>query len=106
MAPPPLSDLLDWRVPYVELSAMICVSRVKAIDGSLEGLRLPPLTGFPSPAARANGAMATATSAAEARMNVRLLMVPPTTQEAERCAVCLQEDGQPTRTKTGHLPGT
>src|SRR4051794_8313609 len=56
MAPPPLSDLLDWRVPYVDVLAMISVSRVYACDSLLDGLRAPPLTGCPSPAASANGA--------------------------------------------------
>src|SRR5947199_242588 len=28
MAPPPFVDLFDWRVPYVEVLAMIWVSRV------------------------------------------------------------------------------
>src|SRR3954454_17129681 len=41
---------------------MICVSRVYDCDWLLDGLRAPPLTGLPSPAARANGAMLTASS--------------------------------------------
>src|SRR3954447_19438642 len=45
MAPPPLSDLLDWRVPYVPVLAMICVSLAYACDALLDGLRAPPLTG-------------------------------------------------------------
>src|SRR5690349_21656802 len=56
MAPPPLSDLLDWRVPYVPVLAMICVSLVYACDALSDGLRAPPLTGVFSPAAIANGA--------------------------------------------------
>src|SRR4051794_30178654 len=56
MAPPPLSDLLDWRVPYVPVLAMICVSLEYACDALLDGLRAPPLTGVFSPAAIANGA--------------------------------------------------
>src|SRR3954451_23036358 len=56
MAPPPLSDLLDWRVPYVPVLAMICVSLEYACDALLDGLRAPPLTGLFSPAAIANGA--------------------------------------------------
>src|SRR6478672_3394134 len=56
MAPPPLSDLLDWRVPYVPVLAMICVSLVYDSDALLDGLRAPPLTGVFSPAAIASGA--------------------------------------------------
>src|SRR4051812_35083982 len=56
MAPPPLSDLLDWRVPYVPVLAMISVSLEYACDSLLDGLRAPPLTGVFSPAAIANGA--------------------------------------------------
>src|SRR3954464_7256175 len=56
MAPPPLSDLLDWRVPYVDVLAMICVSFVYDSDALFDGLRAPPLTGLFSPAASANGA--------------------------------------------------
>src|SRR3954451_5156321 len=41
---------------------MISVSRVYACDSLLDGLRAPPLTGLPSPAAMANGAMQTASS--------------------------------------------
>src|SRR5213076_3462363 len=43
---------------------MISVSRVYACDSLLEGLRAPPLTGLPSPAAMANGATQTATTMA------------------------------------------
>src|SRR3954469_25437023 len=47
MAPPPSpSFLLDWRVPYVPLFAMICVSVVTA---ELLGLRLPSRALRPSP---------------------------------------------------------
>src|SRR3954454_16313956 len=56
MAPPPLSGLLDWRVPYVDVLAMICVSFVYDSDALFDGLRAPPLTGLFSPAASANGA--------------------------------------------------
>src|SRR3954453_8080285 len=56
MAPPPLSDLFDWRVPYVPVLAMISVSLEYACDSLLDGLRAPPLTGVFSPAAIANGA--------------------------------------------------
>src|SRR3954462_6271365 len=56
MAPPPLSDLLDWRVPYVDVLAMICVSFVYDSDALFDGFRAPPLTGLFSPAASANGA--------------------------------------------------
>src|SRR3954462_7104640 len=56
MAPPPLSDLLDWRVPYVPVLAMISVSLENDCDALLDGLRAPPLTGLFSPAASANGA--------------------------------------------------
>src|SRR6478736_6270646 len=46
MAPPPSpSFLLDWRVPYVELLAMISVSVLRAS----EGLRLPSSRFRPSP---------------------------------------------------------
>src|SRR4051794_8110461 len=41
---------------------MISVSRVYDCDSLLDGLRAPPLTGLPSPAAIANGAMQTASS--------------------------------------------
>src|SRR4051794_28107808 len=68
MAPPPLSDLLDWRVPYVELLAMISVSRVYACDSLLDGVRAPPRAGRPSPAARADGAM---------QMASRVAVAPP-----------------------------
>src|SRR5689334_4636488 len=64
MAPPPLLDLFDWRVPYEALFAMICVSRVYARDAFDDGLRAPPRTGRPSPAARANGVATSATSTA------------------------------------------
>src|SRR3954469_24386913 len=70
-APPPLSDLLDWRVPYVDVLAMISVSRVYACDSLLDGLRAPPLTGLPSPAAMANGAMQTASSSELAMIQTR-----------------------------------
>src|SRR5689334_19076024 len=50
MAPPPSpSFLLDWRVPYVEVSAMISVSVFSARFGLLEGLRLPSRRFRPSP---------------------------------------------------------
>src|SRR3954469_2934803 len=74
MAPPPLSDLLDWRVPYVEVLAMISVSRVYACDSLLDGLRAPPSTGWPSPAAMANGATQTASTMLLARIQRRLDM--------------------------------
>src|SRR3954463_12437444 len=74
MAPPPLSGLLDWRVPYVELLAMISVSRVYACDSLLDGLRAPPRAGWPSPAASANGAMQMASSVALATTQRRLDM--------------------------------
>src|ERR1700759_3729885 len=48
MAPPP-EPLLDWRVPYVELLAMISVSVVSALDASEDGLRLPSSRLRPSP---------------------------------------------------------
>src|SRR5919199_1607924 len=64
MAPPPLLDLLDWRVPYELLLAMICVSRVYDSDAFGDGLRAPPRTGRFSPAARANGVASSATSTA------------------------------------------
>src|SRR4051794_2456238 len=64
MAPPPLVDLFDWRVPYVEVFAMICVSRVYASDAFGDGLRAPPRTGRFSPAASANGVASSATSTA------------------------------------------
>src|SRR4051812_49688483 len=64
MAPPPFVDLFDWRVPYVELLAMICVSRVYDSDAFGDGLRAPPRTGRFSPAARANGVASSATSTA------------------------------------------
>src|SRR3954468_7781921 len=64
MAPPPFVDLFDWRVPYVELLAMICVSRVYDRDAFGDGLRAPPRTGRFSPAARANGVARSATSTA------------------------------------------
>src|SRR3954453_1531163 len=50
MAPPPSpSFLLDWRVPYVELLAMISVSLLVASAGLLDGLRLPRSMLRPSP---------------------------------------------------------
>src|SRR3954447_22407693 len=50
MAPPPSpSFLLDWRVPYVELLAMISVSLLRASAGLLDGLRLPRSMFRPSP---------------------------------------------------------
>src|SRR3954453_20119729 len=52
MAPPPLVDLFDWRVPYVPLLAMICVSRVNESCAFGDGLRAPPRSGRFSPAAR------------------------------------------------------
>src|SRR3954471_10164511 len=64
MAPPPFVDLFDWRVPYVEVLAMICVSRVYDRDAFGDGLRAPPRTGRFSPAARANGVARSATSTA------------------------------------------
>src|SRR3954451_4095121 len=64
MAPPPFVDLFDWRVPYVELLAMICVSRVYDRDAFGDGLRAPPRTGRFSPAASANGVASSATSTA------------------------------------------
>src|SRR3954469_21180925 len=64
MAPPPLVDLFDWRVPYVALLAMICVSRVYDRDAFGDGLRAPPRTGRFSPAARANGVARGATRTA------------------------------------------
>src|SRR3954454_9024640 len=64
MAPPPVVDLFDWRVPYEPLLAMICVSRVYASDAFGDGLRAPPRTGRFSPAARANGVARSAASTA------------------------------------------
>src|ERR671933_791142 len=64
MAPPPLLDLFDWRVPYELLLAMICVSRVYDSDAFGDGLRAPPRTGRFSPAASANGVATSATSTA------------------------------------------
>src|SRR3954463_11310671 len=50
MAPPPSpSFLLDWRVPYVEFSAMISVSEFSARFALLDGLRLPSRRLRPSP---------------------------------------------------------
>src|SRR3954454_8328387 len=50
MAPPPSpSLLLDWRVPYVEFSAMISVSEFSARFALLDGLRLPSRRLRPSP---------------------------------------------------------
>src|SRR4029079_7541258 len=54
MAPPPLSALLDWRVPYVPLLAMIWVSEVGAAEALEPGLRLPRIRFLPSPDATAN----------------------------------------------------
>src|SRR3954451_12424365 len=82
MAPPPLSDLLDWRVPYVDVLAVICVYFVYDSDALFDGLRAPPLTGLFSPAASANGAtqmastMALAASQTPLPLN-RRDMVPP-----------------------------
>src|SRR3954468_9032494 len=64
MAPPPFVDLFDWRVPYVELLAMICASRGDDSDAVGGGWRAPPRTGRFSPAARANGVARSATSTA------------------------------------------
>src|SRR3954454_2395738 len=64
MAPPPFVDLFDWRGAYVEVLAMICVSRVYDRDAFGDGLRAPPRTGRFSPAARANGVARSATSTA------------------------------------------
>src|SRR4051812_1302374 len=64
MAPPPVADLLDWRVPYVALLAMICVSRVYDSDAFGDGFRAPPRTGRFSPAASANGVTSSATRTA------------------------------------------
>src|SRR4051812_6579411 len=50
---------------------MISVSRVYDCDSLLDGLRAPPLTGLPSPAARANGAMQTASSSELAMIQTR-----------------------------------
>src|SRR4051794_41876943 len=66
MAPPPVADLFDWRVPYVALLAMICVSRVYESEAFGDGLRAPPRTGRFSPAARANGVARSAASPAAA----------------------------------------
>src|SRR3954462_12005922 len=50
MAPPPSpSFLLDWRVPYVVVLAMISVSDVSARFGLEDGLRLPSRRLRPSP---------------------------------------------------------
>src|ERR1700754_3998844 len=48
MAPPPV-PLFDWRVPYVELLAMISVSDVRVRDAFDDGLRLPSSRLRPSP---------------------------------------------------------
>src|SRR4051794_35334202 len=64
MAPPPVVDLFDWRVPNVALFAMICVSRVYDSDAFGDGLRAPPRTGRFSPAASANGVTSRATRTA------------------------------------------
>src|SRR3954452_8818926 len=64
MAPTPVADLVDLRVPYVALLAMICVSRVYDRDAFGDGLRAPPRTGRFSPAARANGVARSATRTA------------------------------------------
>src|SRR3954451_12306922 len=64
MAPPPLVDLFDWRVPYVLVLAMICVSRVYDRDAFGDGFRAPPRTGRFSPAASANGVTSRATRTA------------------------------------------
>src|SRR3954452_12092478 len=57
MAPPPLLDLLDWRVPYVPLLAMISVSVLSAWLALEPGLRLPRSRFLPSPDATANDEM-------------------------------------------------
>src|SRR4051812_19234341 len=83
MAPPPVDDLFDWRVPNVALLAMICVSRVYESDAFGDGLRAPPRTGRFSPAASANGVTSRATSTAATtiqgpwprnRVRVRMLL--------------------------------
>ena len=51
MAPPPLEDLFDWRVPYVLTLAMIWVSALSEFDELVPGLRTPPRMGLPSPVA-------------------------------------------------------
>src|SRR4051794_29249004 len=72
MAPPPLSDLFDWRVPYVEVFAMICVSFVYASEAFALGLRAPPFTGVFSPDASANGATQMASTMALAASQTAL----------------------------------
>src|SRR4051812_50225480 len=50
MAPPPSpSFLFDWRVPYVEFSAMISVSVFSARFAFEDGLRFPSSRLRPSP---------------------------------------------------------
>src|SRR5919201_6069462 len=63
MAPPPSPlVLLDWRVPYVLFSAMICVSVVSSPPPL--GLRAPRRALVPSPEAIANGATSSASTKA------------------------------------------
>src|SRR5215210_9569930 len=63
MAPPPVVDLFDWRVPNVATFAMISVSRLYERLWLADGLRRPPSIGRPSPAASANGVMIIAAAA-------------------------------------------
>src|SRR5688572_27595997 len=79
MAPPP-DPRLDWRVEYVPLFEMTCVSRVS--DPPC-GFRLPAISERPSPAPRATAGTPTA------RMSVlmRIAFMHPATTRGERsCA--------------------
>src|SRR5690242_11414094 len=133
MAPPPLSDLLDWRVPYVPLLAMICVSEVSAADVLEPGLRLPRSRGLPSPDAIASDEASRPMITADVSTSVVLLLVRrnlrnmgwksslsvsfplptgPLGQGCGRvsgayfCNGCCAGTAQRPRAKIGHAPGT
>src|SRR5918992_6314029 len=90
MAPPP-DPRLDWRVEYVPLFEMTCVSRVS--DPPC-GFRLPAISERPSPLPRATAGTPTA------RMSVlmRIAFMHPATTRGERsCARVSRVTSGPSR---------
>src|ERR1700760_2113964 len=92
MAPPP-EPLLDWRVPYVDVLAMICVSLVSEFAGFEPGLRLPRSSVLPSPKPIAvvgtpTARISAATIAARPEKEKgSLFMLPGTPSARQSCAL-------------------
>src|ERR1700748_255891 len=92
MAPPP-EPLLDWRVPYVDVLAMIWVSLVSEFAGFEPGLRLPRSSVLPSPKPLAvvgtpTARVSAAAIAARPEKEKGSLFIPPGTRPGSKsCAL-------------------